>query len=245
MGYSPLTNRYRPTSQSSSRLNARVDMVVGHHMAGTDAEGVARAMISGSRQVSSNYIITNEGEIWCMVDEGLRAWTSGSGSDGGKGAAIDRRAITVEIENQSTVGWTISPAAFNAFAALLADVHKRLGVPLSRANMIGHREEWERWRASYPTACPGGLNMDAAVATAAKSLQPAPEPPKKPKPKGKKMILIRNEGGSIAALLPHPTTPELFVRQGLTLDGWGALAGAGYVYVQVSNAQFNAYAPAL
>lgn len=156
----------------SSRQGATIDHVLDHHQAGTDSEAVARAMTSGSRQVSANYIITNEGDIWGVVAEGRRAWTSGSTSDGGRGAAWDRRSITVEVENDvNGEPWTRSPAAMAACSRLYADVAKEYGFSLSYddrggGTVLRHRDLSEFHGASYPTRCNGTVDMAAIVAAA-------------------------------------------------------------------------------
>jgi hypothetical protein len=153
-------------------------------MASTNAPGVINMMITGSRQVSSNYVISNEGRITGVVPEELRAWTSGSKSDGGRGAAWDRKSITFEIANSSMGGdWPVSAKAQEATAQVVADVARRYGIILNRDTVVGHRELWTRHRASYPTACPGGLDMDWIVARANEILKssggtPAPAPAK-------------------------------------------------------------------
>ena len=167
MTYSTLTNQVRTSSQSSSRNGTRVDTFLIHHQAGTNDDAVIAAMVSGSRGVSANYTISNEGRITSVVPEELRAWTSGSQYDGGKGAAWDRRSITVEIENQSAGGsWPISSAALNAAARLLKDLRTRYTIK----NVLGHRDLWERYSASYPTFCPGPEAVAKIVALAGSTL---------------------------------------------------------------------------
>lgn len=152
MTHSPLTNQIRLSKQFSSRNGVRVDTFLIHHQAGTNDDAVIAAMVSGSKQVSANYTISNEGRLTCVVDEDFRAWTSGSTTDGGKGAAWDRRSITVEIENESGAPeWRISAAAIDTAARLLIDLRKRYPI----ANVLGHRDLWTRFGASYPTFCPG------------------------------------------------------------------------------------------
>lgn len=161
MPHSTLATELHDTFQKSSRQGAKVDTLLVHHQASTDARGTLRMMISGSRQVSSNYIITNEGAIWLVVDEGWRAWTSGAVGDGGRGAAWDRRSITVEIENETGAPhWRISDKAIAAAATLLADLRRRYSIRY----VLGHRDLYDPVDlaagdpvsgASYPTFCPG------------------------------------------------------------------------------------------
>lgn len=163
MVYSGLAKRSYNSPQKSSRNGAGIDTFLIHHQASTDSERVLSMMLTGSREVSSNYIITNEGQVWGVVPEEYRAWTSGSSSDGGRGASWDRRSITVEIEN-STGGpsWNISNAALTAAANLLKDLRARYGV----RNVLGHKDLWNNYRASYPTACPGVTTVGSVLSIA-------------------------------------------------------------------------------
>ena len=160
MTFSKQTNQVRISNQSSPR-NSTIDTFLIHHQAGTSDDAVIAAMISGSRGVSANYTISNEGRITCVVEEERRAWTSGSAYDDGRGAAWDHRAVTVEIENESAGGaWPISAKALDAAARLLRDVRSRYTI----RHVLGHSDLWERYRASYPTFCPGPDTVAKIVA---------------------------------------------------------------------------------
>jgi peptidoglycan hydrolase-like protein with peptidoglycan-binding domain len=163
MTNSPLTNQVRISDQSSSRQGAPIDTFLIHHQAGTDDDAVIQEMIDGSRQVSANYTISNEGRITSVVPEELRAWTSGSSSDGGAGAAWDRRSITVEIENEAGApDYPISTVALTAAAALLQDLRARYGINI----VLGHRDLYDRYGASYATFCPGPTTVGSILVIA-------------------------------------------------------------------------------
>jgi peptidoglycan hydrolase-like protein with peptidoglycan-binding domain len=163
MTFSGYTNVIRTSRQNSPR-NSGIDMIILHHAASTDANGVVNLMVSGARQVSSNYVVGRDGTLYGVVPEELRAWTSGSASDGGKGASYDRRSITFEVADESYGGsWPISAASYETLAKTIADLHNRYGIPLDRNHIVGHRELWTRFRASYATACPGGMDIDKVV----------------------------------------------------------------------------------
>lgn len=171
MTFSGHTNVVRESSQRSSRNGAAIDHIILHHSAATDANQVVGMMVSGSRTVSSNYVIGRDGTVYGVVPEQYRAWTSGSSSDGGKGAAFDRRSITFEVADEKYgEPWPISEASYAAIAKVVADVSKRYGIPLDRDHVLGHRELWTRYRASYATACPGGMDVDRVVRDARKLL---------------------------------------------------------------------------
>jgi uncharacterized repeat protein (TIGR02543 family) len=174
--HSPLTNEIRLSSQSSSRNGVVRDMVLWHHTASVSGrgEGVVMMMVNATREVSSNYVIGSDGYVWLVVDEDRRAWTSGSSSDGGKGAAFDRRSNTLECVNSTGApSWLQSEAFYNIAARLAVDFYKRYGIPLDRDHHVGHRELYIRWGASYPTACPGGMDIDRILAMARSLLDPA------------------------------------------------------------------------
>jgi len=164
MTFSGHTDVVRNTSQKSSRNGQRVKSFIIHHAATTDAAGVVALMVSGRRTVSSNYVVGRDGTVYGVVPEEERAWTSGSSSDGGKGAAWDRQSITFETANLSAGGaWPISDASYESVSDVLADAANRYGIDLNRDTVIGHRELWSRYRASYATACPGGFDLDRLV----------------------------------------------------------------------------------
>jgi N-acetyl-anhydromuramyl-L-alanine amidase AmpD len=164
MTFSGLATAIRRSSMHSSRNGTKIDTLLLHHAATVSAATVVGMMVSGSRTVSANYVCGNDGQLFGIVDEENRAWTSGSSSDGGRGAAWDRRSITVETANESYGGsWPISERSYATLAALAADLHRRYGLKLDRDHVIGHRELWQRYRASYATACPGGMDLDRIV----------------------------------------------------------------------------------
>jgi hypothetical protein len=151
-------------------------MVLWHHTASVSGrgDGVVAMMVNATREVSANYVIGSDGYVWCVVDEDFRAWTSGSRTDGGKGAAFDRRSITLECVNSTGAPtWLQSEAFYNIAARLALDFYQRYGIPLDRDHHVGHRELYIRWGASYATACPGGMDIDRILAMAKSLLDPA------------------------------------------------------------------------
>jgi hypothetical protein len=158
-----LTTRTFRSHQSSPRLGQKVVRAQLHHGATTSAINMRDMMVSGSRQVSANRICTVDGEFWDIVEAGLRAWTSAD-------AAYDRGSFTVETQNLSTNGWTISRASHEALAQLCAALSVKYGWgrlnrsgPFSTWNVVGHREIFMFLGRSYATACPGGMDLDWIV----------------------------------------------------------------------------------
>lgn len=178
MTFSPLTTQTSGNGgQYSSRNGAMIDRIILHHCASTSLAGVLGMMSSGSREVSANYVVGNDGEIVGVVPEEYRAWTSGS-------ASWDGRAITFEIVNE-TAGpeWRISEKAFDAVARMLADVSLRYGISLSRETVVTHQELYSRYGASYATACPGPFlqsRIDQLLTAADDVSKPTPAPAPEP-----------------------------------------------------------------
>lgn len=160
MTWSKLVTGIRESFQRSSRNGRKIDRIIIHHTATTNGEWVLDAMVSGSKQVSANYVPDKDGKLWGVVNEDFRAWTSSS-------ASWDGRSITMECVNNSTDGWTISNASYEKIAQLLADISIRYNFPLTRdkqrSTVLGHKELYLYWGDSYATACPGGIDIDRIV----------------------------------------------------------------------------------
>ncbi|PPF18260.1 hypothetical protein C5B92_07020 [Rathayibacter sp. AY1A4] len=168
MTYSKLARAsVKESPQSSSRQGAKVNLFIVHHADNTRAQSVVDMMTIPTKEVSSNYVVDETGPTG-VVREEMRAFTSGSSSDGGKGAACDRRAITAEVINSTRApDWRFDPRTIEHLARLIADVATRYGFPIDRDHVVGHRELYTRWGASYPTMCPGpSMDLDALVAKA-------------------------------------------------------------------------------
>ncbi|PPG34532.1 peptidoglycan recognition family protein [Rathayibacter sp. AY2B9] len=168
MTYSELSRASaKESNQSSSRQGARIDRFIVHHAVSTRDQTVVDMMTIPTKQVSANYVVGPDGPIG-VVREELRAFTSGASGDGGKGAAFDRRAITVETINSTLApDYRFDPRTIEHLARLIADVATRYDFPIDRDHVLGHRELYSRFGASYATACPGpSMDLDALVAKA-------------------------------------------------------------------------------
>ncbi|AVM42814.1 N-acetylmuramoyl-L-alanine amidase [Fastidiosipila sanguinis] len=149
MSYSKLTDKYLPVPFHSGKRTQEITHIVIHHNAGINSiESLHKFFLSGSRQVSANYGIGNDGRIACYVDEENRAWTTG-------GDDPDQMAITIEVSNCEVGGqWRISDKAMQSLIKLVADAVQRYQIPLvfytgdKRGILLKH---------SYysATACPG------------------------------------------------------------------------------------------
>jgi len=158
MTFSDQTNRTITTPNQSSRSGRGIDCFIVHHMATTNGQQVEDMMRTGSKQVSATYIVRNDGTIVGVVPEELRAWSVSN-------ADWDGHGISVETENQTGApAWSISDAAIDAVARLIADTATRYGFPIDRSRVRGHSEgSGNGHGGSYATACPGGFPLDWLV----------------------------------------------------------------------------------
>lgn len=157
--------------------NSKIKGVIIHHADTTDVRVVQRMFATTAYEVSANAIGTARGII-AAVPENMRAWTSGSKYDGGKGAQFDHERATIEFVNKTrSPDYLIDDETYEHGAAWIAYLADKYGFAINRDTVIGHRELWTRYGASYPTACPGGIDLDRLVRMARESQAAAQQTP--------------------------------------------------------------------
>ena len=139
--------RYGERVNQNTGKRVKVDMFIVHHAA--MPRGLQGQFVHPSRELSATYGMTQNGDIFGVLDEALRPFTSSSWK-------ADTRAVTIEIENElGAPSWKISDRAFDQLARLIADVATRHGFPIDRDHVIGHQEVVRRFGQGIATACPG------------------------------------------------------------------------------------------
>ena len=158
MSWSRHISRSITTPNRSSRGGLPVVEFIIHHNASLGGSYVLSLMQSGSKQVSANYQIMQDGEAVGVVPREDRSWSVSN-------STWDGSAITFEIANNSGApGWTISDAAYVKVAKIIADDAAHFGIPINRTTVRGHREGSALGHGgSYATACPGGIDLDRLV----------------------------------------------------------------------------------
>lgn len=158
----PIAGRWAYGSKSSSRLGATIDTLLIHGGAVTSTGGL-KSTLEGPRGVSANMGVGADGLIFQHVPISERAFTSGATDDGGRGAAWDRRSVTIEVAQVSATPWRFSQAAEDAVVTIGVAMRKAGMLPVidrtperAPVGVIGHRELYEWHRASYPSECPAG-----------------------------------------------------------------------------------------
>lgn len=153
---SSLISYTRLTNNHSGQRTMNIDQLAIHHTASVvSVETLGEIFANPNREASSNYGIGNDGRIAMFVEEKNRSWCTSS-------AAVDNRAITIEVSNSSTGGnWPVSDKAFNALIDLVTDICKRNNIKeikwkndrnlvnkVDQQNLVAHQ-------FVAPTACPG------------------------------------------------------------------------------------------
>jgi peptidoglycan hydrolase-like protein with peptidoglycan-binding domain len=159
MTRSGLATQVNKTSEQSARTFKPLDHIILHHAASTSFSGVVAMMMPGGRKVSAHGVV-KDAQFASVVDEKMRAWSLSS-------PKWDSRSLTIEACNSSAGGsWPLSPKTHEMLARIVVDWSKRYGIPIDRKHVIGHREVYSRYGASYATACPGGMDLDWIVTRA-------------------------------------------------------------------------------
>lgn len=162
------------------------DIVVIHHTAMRTAEAALARLSDPRAEVSAHYLIAEDGRVWALVPEEMRAWHAGAGAWGGT-RDVNSRSIGIELANAGPLdGFPPFPEPqMRALEALLDGIRARWPIPVAR--IIAHSDmaplrksdpgpkfDWRRlaraghavWPDPGPDAPPDGDAFRAAVATA-------------------------------------------------------------------------------
>jgi hypothetical protein len=152
---------------------------VVHTTVGNFAAADARFR-SATGGASPTYMIDVDGTLYQYVKETDGPWTNGTMQ--GIGSNLD--SITVECVDNGRYNSPRDPRQLEKLAQLMADVHKRRGIPLVHrgpgGGVLGHKE-----CQGSSTACPDSLlgQLPGVIHRANEILRPpAPVPPKPPAP---------------------------------------------------------------
>jgi len=110
-------------------------MVVIHYTAMETADAACARLCDEAMEVSAHYLISEQGNIIQLVDEGMRAWHAGAGAWGDV-ADVNSHSIGIELANTGDAPF---PAAqMDALEGLLGGVQGRWAIPAER--IIGHSD---------------------------------------------------------------------------------------------------------
>jgi N-acetylmuramoyl-L-alanine amidase len=130
----------RPSPNYNNRPAGKpIDMLVLHYTGMPDAEAALKRLTDPEAQVSSHYLIDEEGKTYRLVDETQRAWHAGVSYWAGE-RDINGVSIGIELVNPGhDFGYRPFPEAqMAALIALSREILARHDIPASR--VLGHSD---------------------------------------------------------------------------------------------------------
>ncbi len=128
----------RPSPNHDERALS-VSMIVLHYTGMPDAESAIARLTSPDAKVSAHYVVKEDGEILCLVDEQRRAWHAGKSYWRGI-TDINSASVGIEIVNPGhEFGYRPFPdEQIAAVIPLVGDIKARHGI--GRGNIVGHSD---------------------------------------------------------------------------------------------------------
>ncbi|OAN67605.1 N-acetylmuramoyl-L-alanine amidase [Magnetospirillum moscoviense] len=158
-----------PSPNFGPRRRALVDMLVLHYTFIDGPASLAR-LCDPAAEVSAHYLIEEDGRIFTLVPEDMRAWHAGKSCWGGD-PDVNSRSIGIELVNSGD-----SPFAEAQICALIDLAGAILSRhPIPAANVVGHSDV-----APGRKADPGALFPWARLAAAGIGIWPFPDPADQP-----------------------------------------------------------------
>lgn len=109
--------------------------IIIHHTAQDSLAQTVKMFTNKDRQVSSHYVIGDDGTVVQMLNDYLRAWHAGAGT-WGKDTDINSASIGIELDNTGFEPFSL--AQINSLLALLTKLKKDYNIPTQ--NIIGHSD---------------------------------------------------------------------------------------------------------
>ncbi len=118
---------------------APIDLIVLHYTGMIDGPSAIKRLRDPDAKVSAHYVVEEDGRIFRLADESLRAWHAGLATWAGA-SDVNSRSIGVEVVNGGhDFGLPdYSATQIAALIDLLADVLERRGIPPIR--VVGHSD---------------------------------------------------------------------------------------------------------
>jgi len=128
-----------PSPNFEPRRGTVIDMLVLHYTGMPDGPAALARLCDSEAKVSAHYLIEEDGRVFALVPEAMRAWHAGVASWRGE-TDINSRSIGVELVNPGhEFGYRAFPAAqIEALVALAAGIIGRHPIPAR--NVVGHSD---------------------------------------------------------------------------------------------------------
>lgn len=186
-----------PSPSPNCDLRGRaIDMVVLHYTGMKSGADALAGLCDPAARVSAHYLVEEDGRVFALVAEDMRAWHAGVSSWRGEGE-INARSIGIEIVNPGHEwGYRDFPHAQIASAvALLKDIRTRHDIPPSR--VVAHSDV-----APARKEDPGEKFPWAALAREGLALAPYDGPPDASIPYPQALAALRAIGYEVADAAP-------------------------------------------
>jgi len=127
------------TSPNFDERALPVSMIVLHYTGMPDAEGALDRLTSPEAKVSAHYCVDEDGKIYQLVDESMRAWHAGKARWRGV-TDVNSASVGIEIVNPGhEFGYRPFPdEQIAALIPLIASIKERHAI--SRGNIVGHSD---------------------------------------------------------------------------------------------------------
>lgn len=109
------------------------NFVIIHHTAQDSVEQTLRTFTLPKKEVSAHYVIGNNGTVYHILNDYLRAHHAGAGR---WGSVTDMNSCSIGIELDNNGAEPFADAQVNSLLALLAQLKQTYNIPT--ANFIGH-----------------------------------------------------------------------------------------------------------
>ncbi|MEM9239645.1 MAG: N-acetylmuramoyl-L-alanine amidase [Pseudomonadota bacterium] len=148
-----LKTRWHPSPNFGDRRNdLKPELIVLHYTEMASCADALDRLCDPEAEVSSHYLISEQGEVLQLVTEEKRAWHAGQGSWRGR-PDVNSRSIGIELSNKGVTPF--SALQMDALEALLAEIMERWSVPdygviahsdfaPTRKTDPGRRFDWRR-----------------------------------------------------------------------------------------------------
>ena len=160
---SPLVTKIVPSpNQGERKEGRRPDMIVLHYTGMQDGVSALQQLTNPMAEVSSHYLIWEDGRIFQLVPESARAWHAGRGQ-WGRDTDINSCSIGIEIVNGGhDYGLPDFPAEqIDAVIALCRDIATRWSIPPHR--ILAHSDTAPARKADPGEKFPWARLADAGI----------------------------------------------------------------------------------
>ncbi|MCI2228684.1 N-acetylmuramoyl-L-alanine amidase [Polaribacter sp. MSW13] len=130
-----IKNRTTNVIKSQNFNLRKPNLIVIHHTAQNSCSQTYRTFALKRTQVSSHYVICDDGTTTQMLNDLVRGWHAGGGS-WGKNTDINSVSIGIELDNNGKEPF--SYAQINSLVFLLQKLTKKYKIPMQ--NIVGHSD---------------------------------------------------------------------------------------------------------